>query len=531
MSQTISQQPSAGDLELLAAVSQLLTDLDRDRVLERVIDLTVSTMGATRASLLLHPEHSSEWQQVFVKSQRDDIERYDEERSIHFARRVLEHGLAGWVVRERTGALVVDTHEDPRWCIFPDSDSGARSAICVPFLFGDEVLGVLTVLHTEPGYFTDQDLRLLMIVANQATVALRNSYLFNRMLQQQRQLEAILHAMPEILLVVDEGGKLLLANAAAAQFLGEAAQDLYGRPLADYAHSDSVFALIHDIIASPLQAGQSWSFDARSDQQQRDYLVNVSVWQNPSNAVAGYVIAMRDVTTLRDLNRFKDEMLQIASHDLRSPLALIVGYCSLIALDAPEGSPILEYLDVILKSTERMKDLLDDLLRVEQIRTSPLELHEEVDFAELINIVLNNLRSLADSRKQRLDAHLELDDVPGMLVNRVLIREVMENLLNNALKYTPECGRIRVLAYARAGRLNFVVEDNGIGIPREALSRLFESFYRVRRPEIEQVDGRGFGLSLVKTIIERHRGEVWVESEENVGSRFGFWLPLPSVST
>src|SRR5690606_14305631 len=125
--------------------------------------------------------------------------------------------------------------------------------------------------------------------------------------------------------------------------------------------------------------------------QRRDYLVTISVWENTaegaalSAAPAGYVVVLRDITTLRDLNRFKDEMLQMASHDLRSPLALIVGYCSLIALEAPEGSPVHEYLDIIQRSTERMKGLLDDLLRVEQIRNSPLELNEQVDMLELVN--------------------------------------------------------------------------------------------------------------------------------------------------
>src|SRR5690606_30195170 len=171
--------------------------------------------------------------------------------------------------------------------------------------------------------------------------------------------------------------------------------------------------------------------------QRRDYLVTISVWENTaegaalSAAPAGYVVVLRDITTLRDLNRFKDEMLQMASHDLRSPLALIVGYCSLIALEAPEGSPVHEYLDIIQRSTERMKGLLDDLLRVEQIRNSPLELNEQVDMLELVNTVLNNMRPLVDSKQQQLEARLSLDNTPIVVGNPVLIREAMENLISN----------------------------------------------------------------------------------------------------
>ncbi|MCA9908325.1 MAG: ATP-binding protein, partial [Anaerolineae bacterium] len=106
------------------------------------------------------------------------------------------------------------------------------------------------------------------------------------------------------------------------------------------------------------------------------------------------------------------------------------------------------------------------------------------------------------------------------------VREAMSNLLGNAVKYTPEGGRINVTSYREDQRVYFIVEDTGIGIPLENLPRLFTSFYRVRQPGSEDIEGRGLGLSLVKTIIERHNGEVWVESSPGVGSRFGFWLPL-----
>jgi PAS domain S-box-containing protein len=532
----LQQPPSIEDLDLLAEISQMLTLLDRDRLLERVIELTVKALGADNASLLLHPEHTEEWNHVFIKHTNgsSQIQHYDPEQSLHFARRVLDRGLAGWVVRNKQGTIVEDTQEDERWYTFPDSKSGARSALCVPFLYDDHVLGVLTLLHAEPYHFNETHLRLITIIANQTTVAVRNAHLFNKMLRQQRQLETILHSMPDLLLVLDEHGRVLVVNQAAARLLdGVVTLDsVVGRELKEFLNHDSVLEMIQEIVDNPLQSGQTWSFETRSEQQRRDYLVTISVWEHPAEGAAlaptpaGYVAVMRDITTLRDLNRFKDEMLQMASHDLRSPLALIVGYCSLIALEAPEGSPVHEYLDIIQRSTERMKGLLDDLLRVEQIRNSPLELHEQVDVLELVNMVLNDMRPFVDSKQQYLEARLALDNLPGVIVNPVLIREAMENLISNAVKYTPEGGHITVDSYVQAKRLHFIVEDNGIGIPRQALPRLFESFYRVNQEGTENIEGRGLGLSLVKTIIDRHNGEVWVESEVGVGSRFGFWVPI-----
>ncbi|MBE0690261.1 MAG: PAS domain-containing protein [Anaerolineae bacterium] len=367
----------------------------------------------------------------------------------------------------------------------------------------------------------------MMIVANQVSVAMRNAELFTQMQAQQKQLEEVLRAMPDVLLVLDADGTLLMINEAGVELMG--GQDEFavlGKNLRDLQSDDSALTLVVEIVDSPLQSGQRWSFEAHSDQHKRDYVVNISVWEQEPGGKAGYVVVMRDITQMRDLNRFKDEMLQMASHDLRSPLALIVGYCSLMQMDVDPEEKVAEYLGIVQQQTERMTGLLDDLLRVEKIRTSPLELYERVDFQDVVNSALNNIRASVDAKQQRLSAVLRLDNAPTILLSPPLIRETMANLLSNAVKYTPEGGRIAVTSYMEDQRAYFVVEDNGIGIPPESLPRLFTSFYRVRQPGSEDVEGRGLGLSLVKSIIERHNGEVWAESTVGVGSRFGFWLPI-----
>ncbi|HVU14651.1 MAG TPA: ATP-binding protein [Phototrophicaceae bacterium] len=523
------QHPSLEDFELLAEVSQMLTVLDQDRMLERVIDLMANAVGASKASLILRPEYAEDWQQVFARH-LDRTEDADEGTvaPIHFAQRVLDKGLAGWVFREKQGAIVTDTKADERWYTFPDSNSNARSALCVPFIYNGDVLAVLTLLHSDAGHFTDYHLRLLTIIANQTTVAVRNAQMFTQMQQQRQQLETIVHTIPDYLFVVDEQGTILVANDAAAKLVntGGASSNLIGQPLASSVQMDNMFTSIIQALENPVKHGQTWSFETRSERQRRDFLVTISAWEHPATDMAGYMIILHDVTTMRDLNRFKDEMLKMASHDLRSPLALIVGYCSLIALDTPEDSPTQEYLNAIQRATERMQGLLDDLLRVEQIRKSPLELDQKIDFCELVNTAIDHIRPSLEQKHHQLETELRLDDMPLVTLNPVLIREAMENLISNAIKYTPEGGRICVRAFAQDNTLHFDVEDNGIGIPKEHLPRIFETFYRAKQAGSEGIEGRGLGLSLVKTIIERHGGEVWVESEQGSGSRFGFWIPM-----
>src|SRR5690242_11730567 len=277
----IDQRPSLEDFELLAEVSQMLTVLDQDRVLERVIDLMANAVGASKVSLILRPEYVEDWQQIFVKHLTPSDEP-DQPRSIHFAQRVLDKGLAGWVFRNKQGTIVYDTQKDERWYIFPDGTSKARSALCVPFLYNGDVLAVLTMLYPEPDHFNEYHLRLMTIVANQATVAVRNAQLFNQMLQQQQQLETILHTIPDYLLVLDEQGKILLANDAAARMLNAdtPSVNLIGQPLTNYLHVDNMLNNIVSVLENPVQNGQTWAFEVRSERQRRDFLVSVSAWEH-----------------------------------------------------------------------------------------------------------------------------------------------------------------------------------------------------------------------------------------------------------
>ena len=516
--------------ELLTEVSKMLTSFDKDRVLKDVIDLLMQSFGVRQSSLLMlsDPGGAEGWRHFSLRPQFNTglLRMPLTEDASREGQRIANEGLARWVIQHRQGVIVEDTRSDERWREFPDTPAGIRSVLAVPFMHDETVVGVFTLQHPDPGHFSDQQLRLMIIIANQVSVAMRNAQLFTQMQSQQRQLETILRAMPDVLLVLDADGRFLLINDPAVEMLGcKDEQAAVGRLLQDYQGIDSALTMVIDIVGSPLQSGQRWSFESRSDQRKRDYLVTISVWEQAAGDKAGYVVVMRDVTQMRDLNRFKDEMLQMASHDLRSPLALIVGYCSLMELDIEPKSKTAEYLGIIQQQTERMTGLLDDLLRVEKIRNSPLELYEHVDFRDVVNSALNNIRALVDNKQQRLSAQIRLDGAPTVLISPALIREAMENLLNNAAKYTPKGGRVTASAYYEGSRFYFVVEDTGIGIPAEHLPRLFQSFYRARQPGSEDSDGRGLGLSLVKTIIERHEGEVWVESTVGVGSRFGFWLP------
>ncbi|MCS6834933.1 MAG: ATP-binding protein [Anaerolineae bacterium] len=513
-------QPTIEDLELLARVSQLLNEVDLDKVLSQVIGLAAQAVGATKASLFLHEGGQVDWNHVFTMRDLSASE------SVRVVSRVLHEGFAGWVYRNKKGDIIYDTQQDARWIVFPNDKTPVRSALCVPFISDDHVLAVVTFVHDQPRHFTPYHLRFMTIIANQATIAIRNAQSVTNLSAQRRQLQSTLDSIADALFVLDELGHIIHVNPTAVALLGERhSAQVVGYHLSRYLGEDSLLRPVLEIIEQRSDESM-WRLDTRSDRQGRDYQVTMSQWEEPLRGIRGYVVVMHDVTTLRDLHRFKDEMLHIASHDLRSPLSVVTGYVNMIALDTPDpNSPVHEYVDIIKRNCERMSGLIDDILRVERIKSSPLELHAETDIEALVKVVLVNMRPSAESKKQRFEAQINLSGVPHLVADPVLIRQAMENLVGNAIKYTPEGGLVRVYAGYDDRRFTFVVQDSGIGIAPEHQPYVWEAFYRVPQ-SVAKEKGHGLGLSLVRNVIARHNGEVTLQSSVGKGSRFGFWLPL-----
>jgi signal transduction histidine kinase len=511
----------SSELELLAEVSQLVTQFDMQRVLGRVIRLVANNVGATQAHLFLHPNYELDWRNIF------QTDRLDPDTIFSASVGGIDSGLPGLAAQERKGLLVRDTMMDDRRYVFGDEMRNAQSALAVPLICNQDMMAVVLLLHPRPEHFTENHLRLVQIAMNQASVAVHNARLENHVLSGRQQFQAVLHAVNNPMLVLDRQGNIQMMNASANRFFAEAdIRRQIGRNLYDIAQGDSAFTKILSIIADPPAHEDHWLFKAHSEQRNLHFDVLMSEWENPMQGESGYVVMMHDVTTLIELDRFKNDMLRMASHDLRSPLALITGYCDVIEMDLPLDIPNLhQYLDAVRRTTTRMDNLLTDLLRIERFQSSPVELYQPIVVESLLATIIEHTLPGAAQKNQQLMT--DFHDLPEHIVaDPVMIREAMENLVSNAVKYTPDNGQILVRAFRRETSFYFVVEDNGIGIGPEHMPKLFTSFYRAKQAGTEHIDGTGVGLSLVKTVVERHQGKVWVESEVGVGSQFGFWLPL-----
>jgi len=247
-----------------------------------------------------------------------------------------------------------------------------------------------------------------------------------------------------------------------------------------------------------------------------------------------YQVSQQQLTELKDLyarvsglEQLKTDMIRIAAHDLRNPLSAILGFASLLG-DGTLAPRQQEYAKVIEKSAHRMHKIITDILslqRIEAMQSSAIQ--SIANLREIIDKSYHDHQELAQIKSQDYKLHLPDGSVivPG---DAPQLKEAADNLVSNAIKYTPDGGQVIVRLIDGAGFARVEVEDHGFGIPEELQEHLFQPFYRARTEETRDIDGTGLGLHLVKNIIERHNGDMIFKSVYGKGSTFGFRLPLVS---
>ncbi|MBN1965031.1 MAG: GAF domain-containing protein [Anaerolineae bacterium] len=509
---------STQEINILFDVANLLTSLDLDDVLGKTLELLREAVGAERGSFFVFQENSDNAQRYIT---RRDL---PPEHSQFVIQKVLDMGLAGWVFRHKEGAIVPNTLEDDRWVVLPDDLSPVRSVLCVPFVFSGHVNGIMTLEHKEPAHFSEGDLRLATAVANQAAIAIHNAQLFDQVETQERQLAAVVHSIADPLLTINPQGNVRLVNAALLDLVGpEEAHHVLGCTLGD---NCGVPLLRH--VGQRLQEGKV-QFELRDEENKRDYAVQVSSWDEGKDQEFGHVIVFNDITALKDMARMKSQMIQMASHDLKGPIGVILGYTELMLSTTPKDARQYDWLTDVSHVTQRMLAMVKDLLDLERIESDPTLLHKPFQPADLLDGVLKGSAIKAAQKQQTLLREYS-PDLPTLLGDTVQLHEALANFVDNAIKYTPDGGTVIVRAGVdkKANRFTFEVEDNGCGIPQELQHRIFQRFYRAKTPGTEHIPGTGLGLSLVKAVIEQHKGEVWFRSVQGTGSTFGLWLPVPS---
>jgi signal transduction histidine kinase len=228
---------------------------------------------------------------------------------------------------------------------------------------------------------------------------------------------------------------------------------------------------------------------------------------------------------LRELDRLKDEFVSLVSHELRTPLTSIRGYIELLLEDGKPGTNERRYLEIVDRNSKRLLELVSDLLFLAQIEAGKLGIERgQVDLSKVVEECIETSSPVADSRGIELAAKVER--VPRLEGDRARLAQVLDNLVSNGLKFTPTGGRVEVRLSAQNGAALLEVDDTGVGIPVDEQQHLFERFFRSSSATENAIPGTGLGLTITKAIVERHGGEIEVESAENAGTTVRVRLPL-----
>jgi len=346
---------------------------------------------------------------------------------------------------------------------------------------------------------------------------------FDRLTKALAETEALLGGMEEGVLILDLNGRVKQINGAMEAILAHAFPSDAGRHYLEVFRDPELNDLIQSTLAD--KKGHRGSLSPLG-QPGRTFQVQSSLVQYPENGGEGVIVVFHDITDLKKLERVRQDFVANVSHELRTPLTAIKGYVEALrdgALQDPAQAE--QFLGVIQRHSERMDKIVSDLLLLSEMESADRVLQSEtVRLPEIIRTAVETLRPMAEAKQQNLRVE-PLEGIPALRADSQKIHQVMVNLLNNAISYTPEGGSITVEAGPAAEGVEVSVIDDGIGIPPDDLPRIFERFYRVDKGRSRELGGTGLGLSIVKHIVEAHGGLVRVESKPGKGSRFTFYLP------
>ena len=391
--------------------------------------------------------------------------------------------------------------------------------MCVPLRARGRTLGALTLMTRSPGrsYGAD-DLAAAQDLAGMMALAIDNARL-TREVEESADAARVLTYVADGVVLVDQTGMIRLWNPAAEAITGLTPDEVLGRAAGDaIAGWKGVADRIP--VGTAAESVQPETFPLETDRGER--------WISISGVdfFGGIVYAFRDVTDARRLEELKADFVATASHELRTPLAAVYGAAQTLrrhdfALDEAGRN---RFVSLIVDESERLNRIVNEILLANQLDAGRLDLIEEpFDAGDLIHRVVESAREHGPPRI-RFET-IVADGTPPVAADRDRVRQVLVNLVENAIKYSPDGGLITVGAQPAEGTVCFYVRDEGMGIPADEQARIFEKFYRLDPEMTRGIGGTGLGLYICSELLERMDGRIWVESQEGVGSTFSFELP------
>jgi PAS domain S-box-containing protein len=396
---------------------------------------------------------------------------------------------------------------------------GLSSYMCVPVKGREAILGAITLVTSESDrHFGAEDLSLAEELARRAATAIENARLY-REAEARAQAARVLATIGDGVFLVDRSGRIRLWNSAAQWITGLQEDDVLGRPAATAIPGwEAIEPRVP--VASAGEAARAESIPLQFDDRELWLSVSAVGYED------GTVYAFRDLTEERALESMRQDLVATVSHELRTPLAAIYGAALTLRRDDVNLEEELhnKLLDVIAEESDRLADIVNDLLLASQLDSGRLKANiERCDPREIVQLEIDAVRiHLPEHVELNLDAP---DELPAVAADSGQLRQVISNLIENAIKYSPDGGRINVALEPNDRHVRFAITDSGLGIPPGEQRRIFEKFYRLDPHMSRGIGGTGLGLYICRELVRRVDGKIWVESDGNSGSTFIVEIP------
>lgn len=506
--------------DYLLEISRALTEeLDLERVLSRVLRVSAELLGS-HAGLIALREDEGGW------------------------RIATSYGINPDVLKHFNGLLEdIPDHGDPARFALPEinrrlqsitkaASMGLLTGVGLPLIAQQEVIGVIFVFRAYRTRFSREDRNLLSAFASQAAIAAQNAKLFSAINQQKQHLDAVLDSAADGILMLDANFRILKANRTFTRLTGFTHEDCVGQK-----HDDIIRWLRKDTDATLEDArAEGWPQSEQATLYVEGDLIvkdrkalSVGITYAPAVDEAGgllsIVATLRDITKFREAEELKSTFISIISHELRTPVALIKGYVGTLRREDAKWDPevVHESLAVIEEESDRLASLIDDLLEASRLQAGALQLkRSEVALDDLAERMAQRFRTQSESHS--IDVHFD-EPLPTVPADENRLMQVLGNLISNAIKYSPDGGRITISGRHQGEHVVVCVEDEGPGIALEDVPRIFNLFYRSNEAA-RKTKGAGLGLFLAKAIVEAHGGKIWVDERVHEGARICFSLPI-----
>jgi two-component system, OmpR family, phosphate regulon sensor histidine kinase PhoR len=337
--------------------------------------------------------------------------------------------------------------------------------------------------------------------------------------------EAVLRNLADGVLVIDPFGRVAMLNRSAENWLGLKEEDAVGKPFRECVRHRPLAALLQDIHDGGTETSSEFSVRHPDTRKTRHLFAQATRAVGRDGRGMGTVAVLRDVTAEKEADRLKNELVSMVAHELKSPLTSIYGFSELLMESEPRNRKAHEYAAVIQAEAGRLTEFVNKFLRLSRLESGRVKIKmDPFDLRPVIEKAFGLLNAQAEKKHVLLVLQIP-ESLPLVAGDPELIEQVVLNLASNAVKYSPNRSKVGVEVGVAGKEVVINVIDNGYGIPKEALPRIFDKFYRVpEMKEGEESEGSGLGLALVKEIVEKHGGTIRVKSKVGVGSVFSFSL-------